>query len=359
MLALWAARRHGVPMDRTMALVAQRFNTSQNADGSWGYQYRYGGGDPERPAMTCVGLLGLAIGHGLAADQEARENPALQRDHAETVAVVVFHPQFSFLLPLLARAERMQAMDRARKRGSDRRILNGFVALNKLVGEPAGRTEGIVQHDLYFLWSMERVAVLYDLPTVGHKDWYRWGAEMLVANQQPEGNWEKGGYHGNHPTIDTCLALLFLKRANLVADLTTRLPFDPNALTSSIQEQVKRTTPEPPSSKVAKSTPKTPAAIPDNSPAPEPSPAKSPSKREVASPAQGESAAISEEAQTAGKRGWLWLLVALALVLFIACGILLTGYSLARQRKKERPRWKRYARIRPRTPQQSAKHTKR
>src|SRR5438874_3810167 len=102
----------------------------------------------------------------------------------------------------------------------------------------------IPQHYHYLLWYMDRDAVLYDLATIGHKDWYRWGAEMLVANQKAGGNWENGGYNGNNPIIDTCLALLFLKRANLVADLTTRLPFDPGALTSSIKDQVKPTTPE-------------------------------------------------------------------------------------------------------------------
>src|SRR5262249_39207659 len=36
-LALWVAQRHGVPMERTLKLMVQRFRQSQNADGSWGY----------------------------------------------------------------------------------------------------------------------------------------------------------------------------------------------------------------------------------------------------------------------------------------------------------------------------------
>ena len=73
-----------------------------------------------------------------------------------------------------------------------------------------------------------------DLPTVGGKDWYRWGAEILVANQQPLGNWDKGGYHGASRPLDTSLALLFLKRANLAKDLTARLPFDKKELEKTI-----------------------------------------------------------------------------------------------------------------------------
>ncbi len=191
-LALWAARRHGIPVERSLTLIARRFITSQNRDGSWGYRYFYGGGDPERPAMTCVGMLGLAIGHGLAADKEANENPAVPRDRAQAAAVVTFHPPLSFLLLALDRAEKKQAMSRAKKRGKDLQILSGFVALDKHVGEPVDRTEDITQKDLYFMWSLERVGVLYDLPTIGRKDWYRWGGEMLVANQKLNGNWENG-----------------------------------------------------------------------------------------------------------------------------------------------------------------------
>ena len=46
-LALWVAQRHDVPMDRTLRLIANRFQTSQNADGSWGYRYVFGGGNAE------------------------------------------------------------------------------------------------------------------------------------------------------------------------------------------------------------------------------------------------------------------------------------------------------------------------
>jgi hypothetical protein len=60
-------------------------------------------------------------------------------------------------------------------------------------------------------------------PFGGH-DWYRWGAEILIANQQKRGYWVSDSYPGSSRTIDTCMALLFLKRANWVADLSKRLP---------------------------------------------------------------------------------------------------------------------------------------
>ena len=73
--------------------------------------------------------------------------------------------------------------------------------------------------DLYYLWSLERVAVAYDLELIGGKDWYRWGAEIIVKNQKADGGWSDV-YHG---IPDTCFALLFLKRTNVAQDLTGEL----------------------------------------------------------------------------------------------------------------------------------------
>jgi hypothetical protein len=192
LLALWAAQRHDVPMQRSLHLMVRRFQTSQNANGSWGYRYVFGGGAPEGPAMTAVGLLGLAVGHGLAGKGE--------------------------------------------KNVRDPAILKGFVALGKHIGTPAGRMHGLPQPNLYLLWSIERVGVLYSLSEIAGKDWYRWGAEALVANQGELGEWNKGGYHGATPVCDTCLALLFLKRANLAKSLRDQLPFNPEDLEARINE---------------------------------------------------------------------------------------------------------------------------
>ncbi len=213
--------------------------------------------------------------------------------------------------------------------------------------------DNIPQRDLYFLWSVERVGVLYDLPTIGRKDWYRWGAEMLVANQKPQGNWADGGYPGTNLVIDTCLALLFLKRGNLVADLTTKLPFDPKALTASINEQI---APALPADSATDHTLKT--AAPPAAPPAEPQGPPAKVATEARTTPQTESAP-SEDSETRGQRGWLWLLVLLAVVLFIACGVLLSSYSLSRRKRRERFRARRHAKDRPRRPPGSAKPSRR
>jgi hypothetical protein len=72
----------------------------------------------------------------------------------------------------------------------------------------------------YFLWSLERAAVAYGLRKIGDKDWYDWGANFLLGDQEKDGSWQ--GIHGKYGA-DTCFALLFLRRADLAKDLSDSL----------------------------------------------------------------------------------------------------------------------------------------
>jgi hypothetical protein len=183
-LALLAARRHGVPVERTLALVVKRYQASQNPEGGWGY-HTVGSHFPAGPqSMICVGLLGLAVGHGLF-----RENrPADDSVH-------------------------------------DPQIQRALRALGSHIGRRDSYDRNHRLPNLYFLWSLERVGVLYGLRTIDEKDWYAWGAELLVAHQRRNGAWEGGHYPGSTEVIDTCFALLFLKRANLARDLSKKIEF--------------------------------------------------------------------------------------------------------------------------------------
>ena len=95
--------------------------------------------------------------------------------------------------------------------------------IGKHVKHPRGNPNNPLA-DLYFVWSVERVAVIYNLKTIEDWDWYDWGSQMLLDNQDAtKGCWQNGGYPGTSPAIDTCFALLFLKQANLAKDLTSKL----------------------------------------------------------------------------------------------------------------------------------------
>jgi hypothetical protein len=58
----------------------------------------------------------------------------------------------------------------------------------------------------YYLYGLERAGVLYDTPRFGRHDWYAEGAWYLLKQQAQDGSWGKNA-------VDTCFAILFLKRA--------------------------------------------------------------------------------------------------------------------------------------------------
>lgn len=251
MLGLWASRKYDIPVDRTFALVNRRFRTSQGSNGTWAYDFVRTGANGGNQ-FTCIALLAVAIGHVVA--------PPGVKPEVDPV------------------------------------IINAFTALGGAVGEPVGdinnRPKIKDAGGLYFLWAMERIAILYDIQKLGKKDWYVWGAEILICNQAANGSWdEDGGYPGQTPTINTCLALLFLRRANLTPDLSKKLIVNITTLTAKVDDKLSpKVEPPPPTPKVeqppkVEAPPPTPkkeepkAAPPPPPPAPEPEappPKKSP-----------------------------------------------------------------------------------
>jgi hypothetical protein len=194
-LALWVAQRHGIAIDKSIDLAEKKhFRPLQmgpgadpegnyvDLDGSWYYDQA----DPRGwrnssrwPSMTCAGLLALAAAHGVTKDPTEKKQKPLDDD--------------------------------AIKRGLD--------VLAREIDRP-GESRPV---DLYFLWSLERVAVLFELAKIGGKDWYAWGRKILLPAQDPDGSWKQSAYYGSNPLLNTCFALLFLKQANLAKDLTDKL----------------------------------------------------------------------------------------------------------------------------------------
>jgi serine/threonine protein kinase len=193
-LALWAARRHDLPLERSLDLLARHFRKTQLSSGAW--KYRPGWAN-DTPAMTGVGLLGLAVGHGLDVDKKTVKDAQIDKG-LKALGKAIGKPLGADFLPQL------------RKNGKGQLVR-------------AGRPQSPI--NLYLLWTVERVGVLYRVREMDGKDWYLWGVEQLLPSQAEDGSWFAGGYPGSTQPIDTCFALLFLKRANLTKDLTTRLEF--------------------------------------------------------------------------------------------------------------------------------------
>lgn len=183
LLALWTARRHGVPVDPSLALVSRRFRAIQKQDGSYPYQ----SSGPGKASMTCAGLLGLAVGFGI---KDKGTAPPPLKDDAVKKALVSL----------------------------SKSIGTATVAGTKKKGTAAAMPA------LYYMWSVERVAVLYQLKEIEGKRWYHWGMDLLLANQKTDGHWGPGALDEDGTAlVNTCFALLFLQRVNLAGDLTDKL----------------------------------------------------------------------------------------------------------------------------------------
>jgi hypothetical protein len=304
MLALWVVQKYDVPLERTMKLLGRRFETSQDKDtGGWNYKYAFGG-NGELPQMDCCGLMGLAMSQGVGVtglDQAARA-----------------------------------------KRANDPRIVNGLAALSKFVQRPSANYEGVAQENLYFLWSLERVGVIYNMHLLGGKDWYRWSAQNLVANQQKNGSWTKGGYAGSTPVLDTSMALLILKKADLsrvVAD-DVNTPMDDD-LDKAVQEKIGASI-----AKAPPDAPPVPKEDPPPPPPPSPPPPPPPENTTTTPPASAPSVAVppaatrpqaptiasvapeQRPATPAQDNSMMWAIVVLAVcaVILLGCGGLAWWY---------------------------------
>jgi hypothetical protein len=230
-LALWVARRQGIPVEGALQRVEQRFRTTQNADGGWSYvalQAMLGGGPQllgSTPPMTCAGLLGLALAQGgrLEATLHTRGGPAgaggVAPDPSKDEQI---QRGLRYLAGRLGDIEEW-----ARIPGQMLDLGPGLGRLGRGGGRPGlgpprmgAAPRGGGGNLYYSLWSLERVGVAYNLKTIGKKDWYDWGAGVLLDNQARDGSWT-GAYAAGG--CDTSFALLFLRQANLAQDLTAVL----------------------------------------------------------------------------------------------------------------------------------------
>jgi hypothetical protein len=262
-LGLWAARKHGVPVEEAFDLIQQRFLQTQCHNGGWPYSGR---GVPGSPSMTCAGLLGLATAVGRRQERLLRNDPSPLTPPAKSVPSPVkdagsknpdkrlddpfFQPPPElpnpkgvnksdpfFQPPLPEQKEEPPPQPPVKKPPAGKRLppakernmpfagdpcapaiqkgLDNLSAVlqGNLPGGKGKRLRDILGgRDYYFLWSLERVGVIYGLEKIGPVDWYQYGADILIPAQHPNGSW------GNR--VDTAFALLFLARSNVVRDLS-------------------------------------------------------------------------------------------------------------------------------------------
>jgi hypothetical protein len=203
LIALWVARRHGIPVQHAFYYADHRLRRTQ-VKGGWGYHppipnLSLGKDTTPNLQMTCCGLIGLGLSYG-AADPAKGGKAGFKTDRAIDTAMKLVENTVGWPKDSLGEIKRFQ------------------------------KGEGF----FYNLWTLERMAVLYGQQEFGYarvngkvvkdakgkpvvRDWYKWGAQLLLVNQGGDGSWQGENSEGG---CDTCFALLFLKRANLTHDLT-------------------------------------------------------------------------------------------------------------------------------------------
>ena len=160
-LGLHAAAHAGIKLPRkSWELIEQHFRKEQNADGGWGYSE----GSGSYGSMSCSGLASLVLArHHLG---QKTPDPAVVR-----------------------------ALE----------YLAGYFTL-----ERNPQTTG---HHYYYLYGLERAGVLAGTEFLGDHEWYPEGARYLLAKQNADGSWKSETGDGDY--LDTCYAILFLRRATL------------------------------------------------------------------------------------------------------------------------------------------------
>jgi hypothetical protein len=69
-----------------------------------------------------------------------------------------------------------------------------------------------VNANLYYMYALERAGMLYGTEKFGDHDWYLEGAKSIVRSQKADGSWGANTDEEKN-TIQTCFAILFLKKA--------------------------------------------------------------------------------------------------------------------------------------------------
>lgn len=181
LLALDEAAEHGAEIsEQTWRRAFLRWESMQNGSGSWGYLPNA----PGTGSMTCAGITSMIITTKRLESGDAQING----------------DNVNCCIPV--------KQDSSVDRGFDWLARNMTLRTNPSEGGGGGNSL------LYYLYGIERVGRLSGRRFIGTHDWYREGAELLVAWQDTlDGTWKGTGVveQGN-PLVSTSFALLFLAK---------------------------------------------------------------------------------------------------------------------------------------------------
>jgi len=88
---------------------------------------------------------------------------------------------------------------------------NFSVSYNPGPYEHAGMEENSQHQYYYYMYALERAAILFGTEQVGGHYWFARGLQSLLDAQRPDGGWKSSA--GGNELNDTCFAVLFLRKA--------------------------------------------------------------------------------------------------------------------------------------------------
>lgn len=185
-LALHEATQMGVNIPQSVWSNSKQYwyGTYDARDGDFRYYIGTGNQTP-RGSMTCAGISSLII---------IRENLSDVQDD--------INGQFANCCQPVAGLDKVEtAFD--------------WLANNYTVEySPEGRNKGDSKSRMYYLYGLERAARLAGKRFIGPNDWYRDGAQQLLAWQFDAGNWQtpQPGRGEDNPLIATSFGLLFMSK---------------------------------------------------------------------------------------------------------------------------------------------------
>ncbi|MFT7640464.1 MAG: hypothetical protein ACI9G1_002207, partial [Pirellulaceae bacterium] len=184
LLALHDAEKSGIKVKpRVWENARDYWLAQQRADGSFGYVRDL----PSTGSMTCAGLASIIIALDKTAhDAEIRNGHVVCCGNQDETDAV--------------------------RRGLEWMAKKFSVKTNPSTVMIKNASVSRTWH-FYYLYGVERIGRLTGQRFIGTHDWYREGAEYLVAKQDPLSSfWIGSGYAEDNPQIATSFALLFLSK---------------------------------------------------------------------------------------------------------------------------------------------------
>lgn len=182
-LGLRACLDSGIKIPReTLELAASWWEKNQNSDGGWAYCHGGQTGAPSHGSMATGGLGALVI--------------------------------YKFWLQRLYNSGIGYKENSHVKNGLKWLGDNFTVSTNPNYKTPPDTDKAKYFKWLYYyLYALERAGVLYGTEKFGSHEWYIEGAKYLLNEQKQDGHWAEKEDQAQQTIVDTCWAILFLKRA--------------------------------------------------------------------------------------------------------------------------------------------------